>query len=91
MRAIVNTPAGAGIAPVDDPRPEPDEALVRVHAFSINRGELALLKARTEQWRPGQDIAGVVIRAADDGSGPAIPRTPHGAAVRAVGLRRAEF
>ena len=70
MRAIVNTPAGAGIAPVDDPRPEPDEALVRVHAFSINRGELALLKARTEQWRPGQDIAGVVIRAADDGSGP---------------------
>ena len=27
----------------------------------------------------------------DDGSGPAIPRTPHGAAVRAVGLRRAEF
>lgn len=70
MKAIVNTPAGAGIASVDDPQPGPDEALVRVHAFSINRGELALLKARTENWRPGQDIAGVVIRAAADGSGP---------------------
>ena len=70
MRAIINTPAGAGIATVDDPRPGPDEALVRVHAFSVNRGELALLKARTDHWRPGQDVAGVVVRAAADGSGP---------------------
>jgi NADPH:quinone reductase-like Zn-dependent oxidoreductase len=41
-----------------------------VRAFSVNRGELALLAARTEDWRPGQDLAGVVVEAAADGSGP---------------------
>ena len=41
-----------------------------VRAFSINRGELALLQTRTDQWRPGQDIAGVIIEPATDGSGP---------------------
>jgi len=70
MRAIVNTSEGAGIAVVDDPRPGRNEALVAVRAFSLNRGELALLEARTEQWRPGQDVAGVVVEAAADGSGP---------------------
>jgi NADPH2:quinone reductase len=43
---------------------------VEVHAFSLNRGELALLASRPEGWRPGQDIAGVVVQAAADGSGP---------------------
>jgi NADPH:quinone reductase len=43
---------------------------VAVRAFSINRGELALLETRTNQWRPGQDIAGVVVEQAADGSGP---------------------
>jgi NADPH:quinone reductase len=71
MKAIVNTPDGAGIAVVDDPRPAPGEALVAVRAFSVNRGELALLEARTGQWRPGQDVAGVVVEPAADGSGPA--------------------
>jgi NADPH:quinone reductase len=70
VKAIVNTPKGAGIAVVDDPRPAGNEALVAVRAFSLNRGELALLEARTEQWRPGQDIAGVVVEPAADGSGP---------------------
>jgi NADPH:quinone reductase-like Zn-dependent oxidoreductase len=44
---------------------------VAVRAFSINRGELALLQTRTNNWRPGQDIAGLVIEQAADGSGPA--------------------
>jgi NADPH:quinone reductase-like Zn-dependent oxidoreductase len=70
MKAILNTPSGAGIADVDDPRPAGNEALVAVRAFSINRGELALLETRTNQWRPGQDIAGVVVEQAADGSGP---------------------
>src|SRR5207244_1231626 len=35
------------------------------------RGELRLFQVRPEGWRPGQDIAGVVLRAAADGSGPA--------------------
>ena len=52
------------------PCPPADEALVAVRAFSINRGELALLKTRTDQWRPGQDLAGIVVEPAADGSGP---------------------
>jgi NADPH:quinone reductase len=70
MKAVVNTSDGAGIFVVDDPCPAPNEALVAVHAFSVNRGELALLQARTERWRPGQDVAGIVVEAAADGSGP---------------------
>ena len=70
MKAVLNTPDGPGIADVADPRPAADEALVAVRAFSINRGELALLKTRTHQWRPGQDVAGVVVEPAADGSGP---------------------
>ena len=71
MKAIVNTPHGPAITVVDDPRPGTGEALVAVRAFSVNRGELALLQARTDGWRPGQDIAGVVVEPAADGSGPA--------------------
>jgi NADPH:quinone reductase len=71
MKAIVNSPAGPVIAAVDDPRPASGEALVAVRAFSVNRGELDLLQARTDGWRPGQDIAGVVVEQAADGSGPA--------------------
>lgn len=56
---------------IDTPRPAPDEALLDVHASTINRGELALLASRPDGWRPGQDVAGVVVRAAEDESGPA--------------------
>ncbi|MBB6305066.1 zinc-binding dehydrogenase [Rhizobium leucaenae] len=42
-----------------------------VRAFSLNRGELALMAFRPEGWRPGQDISGVVEVPASDGSGPA--------------------
>jgi NADPH:quinone reductase len=60
------------------PEPAPDEALIAVRAFGVNRGELRLLAAR-EDWIPGQDIAGVVERAAADGSGP-----PEGTRVAAL-------
>jgi NADPH:quinone reductase len=73
MLAIVNTPNG--IAPVElrevpEPQPAPNEAVVEVRAFSLNRGELRLLQTRPEGWRPGQDISGVVVQPAADGSGP---------------------
>src|SRR5438128_9980688 len=74
MLAIVNTPSGPEpvvIREVAEPELRPDEALVAVHAFSLNRGELRLVQLRPEGWRPGQDVAGVVVRAAADGSGPA--------------------
>ena len=73
MHAIVNTPSGPGpveIREVPEPELRPNEALVAVHAFSLNRGELRLIEMRPEGWRPGQDIAGVVLRQAADGTGP---------------------
>src|SRR2546421_1517763 len=71
--AVVNTPSApipVELREVSEPEPAADEAIVEVHAFSLNRGELALLASRPEGWRPGQDIAGVVVQAAADGSGP---------------------
>jgi NADPH:quinone reductase-like Zn-dependent oxidoreductase len=74
MLAVVNTPGGSepvAIREVPEPEPRPNEAIVAVQAFSLNRGELRLFQIRPEGWRPGQDIAGVVLRQAADGSGPA--------------------
>lgn len=73
MLAVVNTPGGpapVAIREVAEPVPGPNEALVAVHAFSLNRGEMRLFQVRPDGWRPGQDIAGVVARQAANGSGP---------------------
>jgi NADPH:quinone reductase-like Zn-dependent oxidoreductase len=73
MLALVNTPSApipVELNEVPEPVPMPDEAIVEVHAFSLNRGELALLASRPEGWRPGQDVAGVIVQPAADGSGP---------------------
>jgi NADPH2:quinone reductase len=82
MLAIVNTPSGpepVAIREITEPEPRPNEALVAVHAFSLNRGELRLFTVRPEGWRPGQDIAGIVLREAADGGSPP-------AGTRVVGL-----
>jgi len=52
------------------PELAPDEALIGVEAFSLNRGEIALLANPRPNWRPGQDVAGRIVRSAADGSGP---------------------
>ena len=73
VKAVVGTPGGprrTELREVAEPEPGPGEALVAVRAFAPNRGELRLLAARDEGWQPGQDVAGDVIRAAADGSGP---------------------
>jgi NADPH:quinone reductase len=79
MLAYVGTPAGPERRRVPDPEPAPDQALVQVEGFSINRGELGLFAGRPEGWRPGQDVAGRVLVPAADGSGP-----PAGARVVAM-------
>ncbi len=73
MLALVNTPSApipVELNEVPEPLPMPDEAIVEVHAFSLNRGELALLASRPEGWRPGQDVAGVIVQPAANGTGP---------------------
>lgn len=76
MRALVvdhTAPAHLSLAEVADPVPAPGEALVRVEAVSLNAGEV---KGATDSNTPegtviGWDAAGVVVRPAADGSGPA--------------------
>ena len=73
MLALVNTPNGPApveLRQVPEPTPGPHDALVAVHAFSLNRGELRSFRNNEAGWIPGQDVAGVVQRAAADGSGP---------------------
>jgi NADPH:quinone reductase-like Zn-dependent oxidoreductase len=74
MRSLVSTPNGpspAEIQEVPEPVPGPGEALIEVKAASLNRGELNLLPNRPG-WRPGQDVAGVVMAAAAGGDGPPV-------------------
>ncbi|WP_434724028.1 zinc-binding dehydrogenase [Mesorhizobium sp. RIZ17] len=66
-----DSPTGLRLTEADDPNCNGNEALVAVHATSLNRGELRLLGIRPDGWIPGQDIVGIVERAAADGSGPA--------------------
>ncbi|MER9180784.1 zinc-binding dehydrogenase [Mesorhizobium sp. M0767] len=75
MLALVtssDSATGLKLAELDEPEPAPHEALVSVGAVSLNRGELRLLNIRPNGWVPGQDVAGIVERAAADGSGPAV-------------------
>lgn len=73
MRAVLADPALPGrlaLQEVEYPLATPSEALVRVGAISLNRGEVRRALAAETSWRPGWDLAGVVERAAADGSGP---------------------
>ena len=73
MRALVNTPNGRApveLRDVPEPNPAPDEALIAVRAFSLNRGELRSFVNNEEGWIPGQDISGVVLKQAANGLGP---------------------
>ncbi|HEY1934721.1 MAG TPA: zinc-binding dehydrogenase [Acetobacteraceae bacterium] len=73
MLALVNTPNGPApveIREVPEPQPARNEALLAVHSFSLNRGELRSFVNNEEGWIPGQDISGTIRQQAADGSGP---------------------
>ncbi|MFD8235869.1 zinc-binding dehydrogenase [Streptomyces sp. NPDC059696] len=75
MRRLIPTGEAArpvAFAEAPPPVPEPDEALVKVEAFAPNRGETFLLEHPRPGLLPGKDLAGLVVQAAADGSGPAI-------------------
>jgi NADPH2:quinone reductase len=65
-----DAPAGLRLGETADPEPAPDEALVEVRSFSLNRGELQGIQGRLPGEVPGWDAAGVVHSPAADGSGP---------------------
>jgi NADPH:quinone reductase-like Zn-dependent oxidoreductase len=84
MKALVTAPQSPDsieLRDVENPVPQRNEALVAVKAVSINRGECRRLMAEQDGWRPGWDLAGVVLQPAADGSGP-------GAGARVVGMAR---
>jgi len=76
MKAVVVNPEADGrlvIADIADPAPGPSETLVRIQAFSLNRGEVRnALSDAGAGFRPGWDFAGVVEQAAADGQGPSV-------------------
>lgn len=88
MKAMV--PTGGSDVPVafgevDEPVPGPGEVLVKVAAYSVNRGETFQLENPSPRpgFVPGKDVAGLVVQAAADGRGPAVGRRvvghpPHG-------------
>ena len=72
MRAWVASGRSGEVSEVEVPVPVPaaDQALIRIKAFSVNRGEVNQLLAAEEGWAPGWDVSGVVETPAADGSGP---------------------
>jgi NADPH:quinone reductase len=75
MRAVTVDARGERRLVIDQvpkPQPGPGDALIRVAAFSLNRGEVrnALTEGR-QGARLGWDIAGTIEKAAADGSSPA--------------------
>src|SRR6476646_9421530 len=82
MRALVadsSAPGRIAFQDVPEPVAAPGEVLVDVRAFSINRGEMRMLRTATDGWRPGWDFAGILRSDVEHG-----PR----AGARVVGIRR---
>jgi len=75
VRALVARPGaetGLALEEVPDPTPGRRRVVVAVRAVSLNRGEVKGLAGAAEGTVPGWDLAGEVVEAATDGSGPAV-------------------
>lgn len=73
MKAVVvrdGRPARLALDDVEAPTAGPGQALVRVAATSLNRGEVRRAQSQPTGERPGWDLAGTVEQAAAGGSGP---------------------
>ena len=76
MRAVIYDPearANLRLAEVDEPVASESDAVIEVRATALNFGEVHFIdRMRKPGEVPGWDAAGVVVRAAADGSGPPV-------------------
>ncbi len=82
IRAVLVSAGAPGSLAIGEARraePLPGEALVKVHAISLNLGEVRRAQSEASGLKTGWDFAGTVIRGAHDGKGPQ-------AGARVVGL-----
>ncbi|GAB1332511.1 zinc-binding dehydrogenase [Streptomyces sennicomposti] len=74
MKALTidhTAPGHLALTTVADPEPTAHQALIQVHSFSLNAGEVHHVVPEGDVGTvPGWDAAGVVVRPAADGSGP---------------------
>lgn len=83
MRALVVDPDAPGslrLGMAAEPEPAPHQLVLDVRHISLNRGEVAFAGRRPAGTVHGYDASGVVVRAAANGTGPAV-----GARVAAFG------
>ena len=75
MKALIVRPHQAGrlaISEIPEPITDSTDVLVKVNAFSLNRGEIKRSEAMSVNAQLGCDFAGVVAQAARDGNGPKV-------------------
>lgn len=85
MRRLVSSPDAIGnliFQNTEVPIPNSNECLIRVKAFSMNRGDLTLAQNRPPGTPIGWDVVGIVEQTAQDGSGP-----PVGTRIVALSIR----
>lgn len=72
-RLIMNAdaPGNIGVSEVERPQPLPHQSLVKVTAFSLNRGEVSFAQSPNSKGRTiGWDYVGTIETPAADGNGP---------------------